>query len=262
MQLHRKIKTDQFTTLFSRIKSEIAEWKVIDLQFDDIPDYRSTLTAAQKIESYFGANTIGNIFICSQRELLTLARVGQSRSDEDIKSGLAESILELPCSITTGDLTEQKLGSIKDRLNLAQDSVSNANIEFVFDKERKNRTENKFFIIDGSNVARKVLTHFLEGLGEVHVFENSGKVLQAYLEIVPDMVFTDINIPGGMSGFTLIKKIRSYDENAHVILQSAAATLENIKSAKDAGVRGFLGKPFTQERVLETIARCNTIDRK
>ena len=69
-----------------------------------------------------------------------------------------------------------------------------------------------------------------------------------------DFVVTDWNMPG-MQGIDLLKAIRADDKLKHlpVLLVTAEAKKEQIVEAAQAGVNGYIVKPFTAGTLKEKL---------
>ncbi len=67
-----------------------------------------------------------------------------------------------------------------------------------------------------------------------------------------DCIVTDIEMEG-MDGLALAKKIKEKDESIVVILLTAYSEKERLFKAIDIGVNKYLVKPFTPEKLLQTI---------
>jgi len=69
-----------------------------------------------------------------------------------------------------------------------------------------------------------------------------------------DFVVTDWNMPG-MQGIDLLKAIRADDKLKHlpVLLVTAEAKKEQIVQAAQAGVNGYIVKPFTAGTLKEKL---------
>ncbi|MBI4754534.1 MAG: sigma-54-dependent Fis family transcriptional regulator [Betaproteobacteria bacterium] len=78
--------------------------------------------------------------------------------------------------------------------------------------------------------------------------------LDAALDPHPDLVFTDLAMPG-MDGFEVIRRIRERDVDLPVVVVSAHASLENAVRAVKAGAFDFLAKPFKPESVELILAK-------
>ena len=69
-----------------------------------------------------------------------------------------------------------------------------------------------------------------------------------------DFLVTDWNMPG-MDGLTLLKSVRADDElkSMPVLMVTAEAKREQIVVAAEAGVNGYVVKPFTAVTLKEKI---------
>ncbi len=80
----------------------------------------------------------------------------------------------------------------------------------------------------------------------------SGWVL--YREIKPDLVITDIKMPG-MSGLELIKNIRECSSEQHILITSAYNDSDLLFDALNLAVEGYLIKPFLTDALISYIQR-------
>jgi len=56
-----------------------------------------------------------------------------------------------------------------------------------------------------------------------------------------------------MNGFEVLQQLRSIHPTLHVVMISASSTLENVRTAAKYGVNGFVVKPFTPDKVLNSL---------
>lgn len=109
-------------------------------------------------------------------------------------------------------------------------------------------------IADDDQITRAVLRTILQDAGhEVCAEADSGMaVLDQCNRQALDVLFLDINMPA-MNGFEVLQQLRSVNPNLHVIMISASSTLENVRTAAKFGVNGFVVKPFTPDKVLNSL---------
>ncbi|MDR2103148.1 MAG: response regulator [Treponema sp.] len=69
-----------------------------------------------------------------------------------------------------------------------------------------------------------------------------------------DAVFTDIRMPG-MSGETLIAKIRQLNQDTECVIVSAYSDFETARRALEHHASGYLLKPLEEEEVRKTVLR-------
>ncbi len=71
-----------------------------------------------------------------------------------------------------------------------------------------------------------------------------------------DIVFMDINIPGGQNGLELTKHVKMVAPQCDVIIMTGDATLDNALEAMKAGAYDFLRKPFSFDYLESAVDRC------
>lgn len=84
--------------------------------------------------------------------------------------------------------------------------------------------------------------------------ENGRRAVEKYKELSPDLVLMDITMPE-MSGIEAVKKIRSIDSSAKIVMCSAMGQQAMVIECIQAGARDFIVKPFQADRVLEAVRR-------
>lgn len=108
----------------------------------------------------------------------------------------------------------------------------------------------KFLVVDDYATMRRIIKHVLHDLGYVNVAEaDDGKTALPMLKSGGyDVLITDWNMPG-MPGLELLKAVRADSALAKlpVLMLTAEAKREQIVEAVQAGVSGYVIKPFTAE---------------
>jgi two-component system chemotaxis response regulator CheY len=84
--------------------------------------------------------------------------------------------------------------------------------------------------------------------------ENGVKAVEKYFETKPDLVMMDITMPE-MDGIQALKKIKSTDAEANIIMCSAMGQQAMVIESIQAGAKDFIVKPFQAERVLEAVKK-------
>lgn len=87
----------------------------------------------------------------------------------------------------------------------------------------------------------------------VHV-KSAEEAIIAHIENAPDIVFMDIHLPG-LSGHEAVHAIRQIDPEAFVVMLSVDTEKSSIRSASINRAHGFLKKPFSKERLLNTVLK-------
>ena len=99
------------------------------------------------------------------------------------------------------------------------------------------------WIIDDEESIRTICTSALEDLFNVESFSSASKALLALNSTVPDLIITDIKMPG-MSGLEFLDKISEKFPSLPTIIITAHANIDNALSAYKGGAFEYLTKPF------------------
>lgn len=73
-----------------------------------------------------------------------------------------------------------------------------------------------------------------------------------YIEYAPDAVFLDIHLPG-INGHQALQALKAADSEAFVVMLSVDTAKASIMAASENGAVSYLKKPFSRERVLNTL---------
>ncbi|MEJ2344754.1 MAG: chemotaxis response regulator CheY [Gammaproteobacteria bacterium] len=114
----------------------------------------------------------------------------------------------------------------------------------------------KILIVDDFSTMRRIIKNLLRDLGYNNTAEaDDGKTALPVLQSGAfDFVITDWNMPG-MSGLDLLKAVRADSKLASlpVLMVTAESKRDQIIEAAQAGVNGYIVKPFTAATLKEKI---------
>ncbi|SMR73283.1 chemotaxis response regulator CheY [Marinobacterium sediminicola] len=114
----------------------------------------------------------------------------------------------------------------------------------------------KILVVDDFSTMRRIIKNLLRDLGFTNVDEaDDGKTALPILKQGNvDFLITDWNMPE-MTGIDLLKEVRADAALAHipVLMVTAEAKREQIIAAAQAGVNGYVVKPFTAAVLKEKI---------
>jgi DNA-binding NarL/FixJ family response regulator len=79
-----------------------------------------------------------------------------------------------------------------------------------------------------------------------------GEALERFMESSPDVALVDLRLPD-MSGFDLIKKIKTRSPNARIIVLSSHDGDVDIQRALEAGAQGYVAKGLVRDELLDVI---------
>lgn len=116
----------------------------------------------------------------------------------------------------------------------------------------------KILVVDDFSTMRRIVKNLLKELGFNNVEEaDDGKTALPKLQTGKfDFLITDWNMPE-MSGMELLKTVRADDKlkKMPVLMVTAEAKREQIIAAAEAGVNGYVVKPFTATVLKEKIEK-------
>lgn len=114
----------------------------------------------------------------------------------------------------------------------------------------------KILVVDDFSTMRRIIKNLLKDLGFTNIQEaDDGSTALPMLQNGDfDFVVTDWNMPG-MQGIDLLRAIRADDNLKHlpVLMVTAEAKKEQIVAAAQAGVNGYVVKPFTAATLKEKL---------
>lgn len=114
----------------------------------------------------------------------------------------------------------------------------------------------KILIVDDFSTMRRIIKNLLRDLG----FSNTAEADDGVTALPMlrsgnfDFLVTDWNMPG-MTGIQLLKEVRADEKLASlpVLMVTAEAKRDQIIEAAQAGVNGYVVKPFTAQALKEKI---------
>lgn len=115
----------------------------------------------------------------------------------------------------------------------------------------------KILVVDDFSTMRRIVKNLLRELGFSNIHEaDDGQTALPLLQSAGDFDFlvTDWNMPG-MQGIDLLKAVRSDPKlsSLPVLMVTAEQKREQIVEAAQAGVNGYIVKPFTAATLKEKL---------
>ena len=111
------------------------------------------------------------------------------------------------------------------------------------------------WIVDDDPSLRWVLEKALNQANmQTASFERAELLLDALEDAEPDVLLTDIRMPG-MDGLTLLDRLTSRHPNLPVIVMTAHSDLDNAVSAYRGGAFEYLPKPFDLDEAVELVQK-------
>ncbi len=121
----------------------------------------------------------------------------------------------------------------------------------------------KIVVVDDFGTTRRIIRNLLleRGYGDVCEAVDGNDALNVLKSNKIDFVITDWNMPG-MSGLELLKTIRATEEwsDIPVLMVTTESKREQLLEAAQAGVNGYVVKPFDSETLNHSIEK--VLDRR
>lgn len=116
-------------------------------------------------------------------------------------------------------------------------------------------TEGMVWVVDDDRSIRFVLRKALERAGiPSRAFERAEDVLEALREERPDVLMSDIRMPG-MDGTSLLEEVKRRQPTLPVIIMTAYSDVESAVASFKGGAFEYLAKPFDVVKAVEVIDR-------
>lgn len=116
-------------------------------------------------------------------------------------------------------------------------------------------TRNKLWVIDDDRAMRWVLEKTFKEEGfDVTSFEEAQSALDQLPDNQPDVILTDIRMPG-MDGLNFLSKVKTSYPELPVIIMTAHSDLESAVSSYQTGAFEYLPKPFDIDEALALVNR-------
>lgn len=116
---------------------------------------------------------------------------------------------------------------------------------------RKKRDEPVILVVEDDRFTASYISGFLKDFDLVIARSGEDAILK-YLEYAPDAVFLDIHLPG-LNGHQTLQAIKASDADAFVVMLSVDTAKTSIMNASEYGAVSYLKKPFSRERILNTL---------
>lgn len=119
-------------------------------------------------------------------------------------------------------------------------------------------TSMKILVVDDFSTMRRIIKNLLNDLGFMNIVEadDGDTALPVLRKGGIDFLITDWNMPG-MTGIELLKQVRADDKlnSLPVLMVTAEQKREQIVEAAEAGVNGYIVKPFTAQTLKEKMSK-------
>lgn len=185
------------------------------------------------------------------------AQVGQPGSKINKGTGLGLAISKSLCEIL--NFSELKVESELNKGSVFYFDIPFIikNQNYIYPNEEKNNDvinlENiNILIVEDDINFQMILKSYLKSTKCKISIDNGSEALDIIKKEKINIVLLDLGL-GNIDGYEILKKIKEYDPNIIIIVQSAYAIVEFKKKAFDLGANDFLSKPITKSQFLKSI---------
>lgn len=203
----------------------------------------------------------GEICVFKDMDVFALVRVETSCSKKALEEVFRAMAKKLPKGMSDMD---ELCNQARSYQKLADDKILSAkrfeSYEKMADKHkvlsisarRKRRDEPVVMVVEDDRFTAYYASTILSTDFDFVLSKSGESAVQDYIEYAPDIVFLDIHLPG-LNGHEVLQAINAVDPKAFVVMLSVDSVRDNIMQASTMGARKFLKKPFTKERLIETV---------
>lgn len=113
----------------------------------------------------------------------------------------------------------------------------------------------RVLLIDDHPVVRAGYRRLLEQSNDIRVADeapDAERGYQLYCALQPDVCVSDLSLPG-IGGLELLRKIRTRDPRARVLIFSMYDSAHLIQRALDGGASGFVSKQANPEELIDAV---------
>jgi CheY-like chemotaxis protein len=221
-------------------------------------------------------------YICRNRDLFILTRTLTHKRVEEVLSNLAPKLASALLSPGLASLFEirvdwpklrqictKKLEAIaledaqknnKKREELEQvnktDVLKSINPTLIksLSERRAAREEPVIMVVEDDPFSQKMIGNALKHNYDLTMADDGAGALMSYITNAPDVLFLDIGLPD-INGHEVLERLFKMDPDAYVVMFSGNGDRDNIIKAMQLGAKGFVGKPFTKDKLIAYIEK-------
>ncbi len=231
---------------------------------------------------------MAQVYICNDLDIFILMQGFMQRQFSDLIDGLAkeldapeltklantfevghhERILKNLCAdkieiLDNSELKEKEAALQAQADKATMDILAQLNAGLISDvaKRRDARATPSILVVDDDQLSRTLAGNVISKEHHVIYAQNGREALNEYINNAPDVVFLDIGMPD-INGHRVLECMMQIDPEAYVIMFSGRKDKANIMQALEIGAQGFIGKPFTRDKLFEYIGKSSFVREK
>jgi two-component system, chemotaxis family, chemotaxis protein CheY len=259
MEFYQYYDQEKFLKFVPKIRQNVHDWGVVEVSLTGQTSHSAPYIVRQ-VKNYF-SDRDGIIFICSNTQILVIVNMAGSAGFYSLSQGLNEKLPQYSCDVKAANLTSDGLRKLQIMLQDMEQKQRAQPAANPLLAERLERKEKVILVVEDDMYIRELLGKPFQSKGKVVRLDDAENIVETYLQILPDIVFLDIHLPGG-SGLDCLAEILSFDDSAYIVIVSIDTAKENIFAAQKLGAKGFVAKPFTPEKLMAVYNKCPTLSFK
>ncbi len=281
MQLIQEKSLKHLGVFLNKIEEKRATWRLISIEFQDSEMLHSLLfekLCAKSLESCFEESDCrifwvkpGFILVFFQGRALPIEKCIEEFFKETEFQGFGRFFDILDLSIHWDTLTalidriKKSTGQIEPTQKVVEPEQVVTKVEgfkIELSKQRieqmkpvrKSRSRRLVLLVEDDPFTQQLVKLAIKDQFEVIAAETARQALAYYQRHLPDMVFLDIQLPDG-NGINLLEQITGADSDAYIFMLSSHSQKEKILECQNLGAKGFIGKPFTRQLLVDAISK-------
>ncbi len=264
-------------------------FRCITLRFSNLETPKETWFPylVKTLETYF-ADDIQTIYVCHDNDIfLTTGTLTQKNLDillTHLKPKLSPASLQGLAAIFEMKVDWPKLRTMCERkiemLEILEakrnqkkrEELTNVNREQTLSgldvdlisslsMRREMREASVVMVVEDDPFTQKLIQNTIKGNHELYMSADGQGAIMTYVNKAPDILFLDIGLPD-IDGHEVLKKLFKIDPDAYVVMFSGNGDKENVMKAIELGAKGFVGKPFTKDKIFQYVQKSPFIQSK
>ncbi|MGB4108176.1 MAG: response regulator [Alphaproteobacteria bacterium] len=279
MKLIRDSAEHHFVTTLEKLKDNPKGWIVLYFALSRMLDHNELVSVPEEIQvkiakvrttsSHFAEELNvkgkdipkGFVYLFSDNDVLMLAQPG-SEPEMTLLSTVykdmgkqAQADYADRCVLGDDLYNYQKLADAKllsAKLFEAYKAMGDTHKVASIPIRRARRDVSKVMIVEDDRFTASYAANILSKEYDLSICRTGEEGIIAYMEHAPDIVFLDIHLPG-LNGHDTLRAIKAVDPKAFVVMLSVDTAKTSIVESTQSGAHSFLKKPFSKERLLNTV---------
>lgn len=241
--------------------------------------------------SHFAYNGTTDLYMCHDDDLFILGRTWSYKGLEEFLSFLSSKLAPASLPRELASLFElgvdwprikalcaakieniKRIQEEKDKTDKTKEVIAKVSREETFTKldpdlisslmmRRDSRENIEIMVVEDDPFSQKLVSNALGARYSYSMTADGQGAIMNYIVKAPDVLFLDIGLPD-IDGHEVLEKLFKIDPSAYVVMFSGNGDKENVMKAIQLGAKGFVGKPFTKEKLFQYIEKSPFVQSK